>query len=457
MAHFTLAEVLRAADAETSWSDPVSFDNVVTDTRRIKPGSLFVALRGERFNGEDFALDAVQKGAAGIVVSRDFPAAKLEGHVCPVLRVQDTLAAYQSLAHAWRMRFSIPVVAITGSNGKTTTKDLTAAVLSSLGLIHRTEANFNNEIGLPLTLLGLTEAHRAAVVEIGMRGLGQIAALAPVAAPSIGVVTNVGESHLEMLGSRDNIARAKSELVEAIEPGGTVVLNADDPRVAAMAQRCRPRVKVLTFGVTARAMVRGGAIRAEGFASRFAVSFSGRPAVSFMLPLAGRHNVHNALAALAVGWALGLTPEDMGAGLARPALTGQRFECRRRGDYWIINDAYNASPASMVAALQTLSEIAPGRRIAVLGDMLELGEMAPEAHRRVGVAAAAAGVAALVTCGEMGKVIAAGARSAGLTSVHYCGSQAEAGEVLRGLLQADDTVLFKGSHGMRMDKIIDLI
>lgn len=275
MAAFTLDETIRATNAAVENPAPVRFTGVVTDTRRIVPGALFVALRGERFNGEDFAADAVAKGAAGVLVSQSAAAEKVAPLSVPVLRVSDSLAAYQGLAKAWRMKFHLPVVAVTGSNGKTTTKDLAASVLGTAWPVLKTEGNFNNEVGLPLTLLQLTSAHRAAVVEIGMRGLGQIAALAPVAAPSVGVVTNVGETHIELLGSIENIARAKSELVEAIPSGGTVILNADDPRVAAMAGKCRPGVRVVTFGIEQTAAVRGIDPAVEGLSSRFSVSFDG--------------------------------------------------------------------------------------------------------------------------------------------------------------------------------------
>lgn len=457
MADFALDEVIRATGAAVVNAAPVHFSDVATDTRRIIPGALFVALRGERFDGADFAADAVKKGAAGVLVSESAAEETLGDLSVPVLRVSDTLSAYQALAHAWRMKFSLPVVAITGSNGKTTTKDLTASVLETAWPVLKTEANFNNEVGLPLTLLQLTAAHRAAVVEIGMRGLGQIAALAPLAAPSIGVVTNVGETHIELLGSIAHIARAKGELVAAIPSGGTVILNADDPRVAAMSKTCCPGVRVVTFGIERDAVVRGFDLSAEGLFTRFSASFDSGDGVRFALPLAGRHNVYNALAALAVGWALGLSLSAMGKGLAQPKITGERFECYEKNGCTIINDAYNASPASMAAALATLAEMARGRRVAVLGDMLELGEIAQQAHRRVGKEAAAAGVALLLTCGTLGEDIAASAREAGVQEVHACRSHEEAGALLGKKIQPGDTILFKGSHGMRMDKLIDFL
>ncbi len=457
MPQFTLEEIVRATGASAAGAKDVVFTGVETDTRTIGNGALFIALKGERFNGEDFLQKAQDAGAAGVLVSDGCAPEKTEGISVPVLRVPDALKAYQQIAGAWRARFSLPVVAITGSNGKTTTKDLTASVLGASFPVLRTEANFNNEIGLPKTLLGLREEHRAAVVEIGMRGLGQIEALAPFAAPTVGVVTNVGETHIELLGSIENIARAKSEMVEALGAGGTAVLNADDSRVLAMREKAKNGVSVLTFGESETADVRGTEIEQDGMESRFTVTFPNGKKHSYRLPLPGRHNISNALAALAVGYALDIAPETMAAGLEAPAMSGARFACEKRGDYTIINDAYNASPLSMSAAIRTMKEIAQGRRVAVLGDMLELGDVAKEAHRRVGEELAASGAAALVTRGPLGEEIAAGAESAGMTAVYRCASHEEAATTLKKILRPDDTVLFKGSHGMQMDKIIDLL
>ena len=457
MPQFTTEEIARATGAAVSGETGTTFADVTTDTRAIEKGALFIALKGERFNGEDFLQNAQEAGAAGVLVSNGCGAEKTEGLSVPVLRVPDTLKAYQQIAHAWRERFSLPVIAITGSNGKTTTKDLTASVLGANFPTLRTEANFNNEIGLPKTLLGLRDEHRAAVVEIGMRGLGQIEALAPMAAPTIGVVTNVGETHIELLGSIENIAKAKSEMVEALKEGGTAVLNADDARVLAMREKAKQGVSVVTFGESEGADVRGTDIVQDGMESRFTATFPDGAKQSYRLPLPGRHNISNALAALAVGYALGLAPEAMVAGLAAPAMSGARFACEKRGEFIIVNDAYNASPLSMSAAIRTMKEIAKGRRVAVLGDMLELGDVAKEAHRRVGAELAASGAAALVTRGPLGEEIAAGAEAAGMTEVYRCASHEEAAATLKKILRPGDTMLFKGSHGMQMDKIIDLL
>ena len=272
---FTLDEIVKATNADVYKEEKNDFCAVVTDTRKISAGVLFVALKGERFNGEDFAAEALEKGAAGVVVSKTCAKESLEKCQGTVLQVEDTLTAYQLIAKAWRDKFpEIPVVAITGSNGKTTTKDLTAAVLSAKGAVLKTQANFNNEIGLPLTLLGLKKEHTAAVVEIGMRGFHQIDALAPIASPQIGIVTNVGETHMELLGSLENIAKAKQELVESIPAGGTVILNADNEYVAGMRSAAKEGVKVMTFGIEKDADVKGEALHTEGTVTKFMVTYA---------------------------------------------------------------------------------------------------------------------------------------------------------------------------------------
>lgn len=457
MPAFTLEEVLQVTGASSVQVGQQTFTDIVTDTRKIADGVLFLAFKGERFNGEDFAAEALKKGAAGVMVSLACEPEKLAACKGTVLQVGDTLAAYQQLAKSWRMKFpKLPMVAITGSNGKTTTKDLTAAVLSARGPVLKTQANFNNEIGLPLTLLGLRPEHTAAVVEIGMRGFHQIEAMAPLAQPQIGIVTNVGETHMELLGSLENIARAKSELVEAIPAGGTVILNADNAYVAGMRTKAKAGVRVLTFGIDKAADVRGSDIVTADGQTTFAVTYEGQTH-SYTVAMVGRHNVYNSLAAIAAGFAEGLTPAEIHAGLGNLEATKMRFECQQVKDWQVINDAYNASPMSMTAAINTLSELAKGRKIAVMGDMLELGSVSESAHRRVGEELAEHHFAAVITRGEMGRFIADGARDGGVPAVFACDSHEEAAAKLHEILQPGDTILFKGSRGMQMEKIIDLL
>ena len=458
----TWEEVLTATGAEVQSGKlhgSAVIPQVTTDTRKIGAGDLFIALRGENFDGADFAADALAKGAAAVLVSAPLSVSVQKGlknAKGAVLTVPDTLLAYQAIAHAWRMKFDIPVVAITGSNGKTTTKDLTAAVLAGRGAVCRTAANYNNEVGLPLTLLGITEDDTAAVVEIGMRGLGQIAALAPVAAPTIGIVTNVCEVHMELLGSIENIAKAKAELVQAIPAGGTVILNADDERVAAMRSLAADGVRVLTYGIGGAADIHAEALRTTVDGSQFMVTW-GSERHDYSIPLTGRHNVSNALAALATGFVLGLTPQEMQAGLRTLAPTKMRYEVHEVGARRFINDAYNASPSSMRAAIETTAALYHGRRIAVLGDMLELGAAAEEAHREIGKRVAELGFAALVTYGAQAAWMHEAAQAAGCSICHHAETHEAAAKYLREILVDGDTVLFKGSRGMKMEQIIALL
>lgn len=454
MAEFTLNEVLEATRGVALKQLETSFRSVATDTRKIESGALFVALCGERFDGHDFVSEAAAAGAAGVIVSRAYAEDALAALHLTVMRVEDTLAAYQALAAAHRARFSIPVVAVTGSNGKTTTKDLTAAVLGETRNVLKTQANYNNEIGLPLTLLQLNERYDAAVVEMGMRGLGQIKALAKIARPTVGIVTNVGETHIELLGSLENIAQAKRELVEAIDAEGTVILNADNAYVKAMAKAARG--KVITFGCGETGDVRAANLRRDGMYTAFDCLWQGA-SYPLRLPMLGRHNVENALAAVACALSLGMEMPKIQAGL--DAFTGakMRLELARVGAYTVINDAYNASPASMAAAVDTLAEVAQKRRIAVLGDMLELGEAAAAAHEAIGRRLAAKKIDAVVTIGVLGAQIAAAAQANGVRDAVSCETHEEAGWALKALLQPEDTILFKGSRSMQMEKIIALL
>ena len=433
-----------------------NFEEIVTDSRKIVPGCLFIALKGETFNGEDFAAEAVEKGAAGVIVSADCPKDKLP-KTGLVLKVDDTLSAYQAFARAWRDNFNIPVVAITGSNGKTTTKDLTAAALSRLGDVQKTSKNYNNEIGVPLTLLGLDDSHKAAVVEIGMRGLHQIEALAEVVKPTIGIVINVTETHIELLGSIENIALAKSELVTAIKSGGLVILNADDPNVLSMKDKATDGVKILTFGINHEADLQAFDIQTDSTTTTFKVR--GIAEYTFKIKLLGNHNVLDSLAAICAALELGVSCQDIQAGFDEFETTAMRYQVIERDGLTLINDAYNASPASMRVSIKTTKELAKGRKIAVLGDMLELGDISESAHREVGREVAAADFDFLLTLGTLANFIADGARTAGLDSARVMSfkSHEEAASVLKNIIKPGDTVLFKASRGMKMEKVLEFI
>ena len=452
MDKLSLKEIAQVTGAEINSDAEIFFDGVTTDSRKITSGELFIGLKGENFNGESFAKDAVNKGAAAVLVSKT--AKRIPEGI--VLKVDDTLTAYRQIAGAWRNRFNIPVIAVTGSNGKTTTKDLTAAALSGLGHVQKTSANFNNEVGVPMTLLGLNEKHNAAVVEIGMRGLGQIETLAKVVKPTIGIVTNVSEAHIELLGSIENIARAKGELVEAIQSGGTIILNADNRHTAEMKNLAGAGVNVVTYGLENSADVTAKNILIGSVSTEFTLSYDGED-FDFEIPMLGRHNVSNSLAAIAVGLTVGLNVEEIQRGISSLTTTKMRFEVIRRDGLTIVNDAYNASPASMRVAIKTTSEIYDGRLIAVLGDMLELGDISEKIHREIGAEVVENKFDTLITLGELGKFIAEGARSAGLKNVYTFDTHEDAAKKILELVRDGDTILFKASHVMHMEKIIELI
>lgn len=452
MAEFTVSEVCLATGGQSSNNtDCRQLTGVCTDTRRIKPGDLFVALAGERFDGHEFVEQAITQGAAGILVQR---AVAISSSTAAIITVADTRQALQNLATFHRRRFDLPVIAITGSNGKTTTKDLTAAVLASRFSVLKTEANFNNEIGLPLTLLNLTCDHQAAVVEMGMRGLGEIAELARIAEPTAGIVTNVGETHMELLGSLDNIALAKSELVTAIPSSGFIMLNGDDPYVKAMNSKAKG--KAIFYGLQADCHVRAADIVVADQQTAFTCHCHGSK-FPVLLPAIGRHNVYNALAAIGVGWELGLTADEITAGILTFQAGSMRQQIQRIGSYTVINDAYNASPLSMASALDTLRQVAQGRMVAVLGDMLELGKVAVDAHRRIGKLAAEQGVQLVITVGSLAKNIAEAARESGVDHVVACENHQQAAQELNARLQPGDTVLIKGSRGMKMEQLVNML
>ena len=452
MADFSLTEVIKATGGQLiKAGDTKLFRGISTDTRSIQAGNLFVALVGERFDGNQFAAQAVAKGATALIVSKTVDVPE---HVT-VIQVKNTLKALQALARFHRQRYHIPVIAVTGSNGKTTTKDMLAAVLSSRFKVLKTEANFNNEIGLSLTLLKLEASHEVAVVEMGMRARGEIRELTEIAFPTVGVVTNVGETHMEILGSIENIAAAKAELVEAIGHDDVVILNADDLHVRDMQHKTQGRV--VFYGLAPDAFVRAENIT-TGENGELITTFdccSARGSFSVTLPAVGIHNVYNALAAIAVGWELGLQPREIQKGIGSFVAGAMRLEIRKYGQYTVINDVYNASPLSMAAALTTLSNISKGRKIAVLGDMLELGDAAVEAHRRVGRQAAEQGVDIIIAVGELAQHIATAAREQGVKTTQSFTEHKAAIDALRKLVKPGDYILLKGSRGMKMETMLE--
>ncbi len=449
MANFTLSEVINATKGEVKdQTYQKVFTGVSSDTRTIQPGNLFVALCGEKYDGHNFLDEAGRKGAAGAIISRSDVAAPGVTRVV----VPNTVTALQDLARYHRQRFLIPIVAVTGSNGKTTTKDMVASVLGSHFAVLKTEANFNNEIGLAQTLLQLRPDHEVAVVEMGMRAKGEIKELAGVALPTIAVVTNVSETHIELLGSLENIAAAKAELVEAIPGHGLVFLNADNHYVKLM--QAKAKAKIVFYGLGTNAAIRAENIHTSRNGTTFSCIYS-RGNFPVELATIGRHNVTNALAAIAVGLELGLDISEIQSGLKTVTSGKMRLHVEEVNGFTIINDAYNASPLSTAAAVETLADIARGRRIAVLGDMLELGPVAVEAHKKMGEKLVECKIDAVVTVGQLARHIAMQASQAGISVAVACNDHEEAMKVLQNVAKAGDTILIKGSRGMKMEKLLD--
>jgi UDP-N-acetylmuramoyl-tripeptide--D-alanyl-D-alanine ligase len=450
----TADDLLRLTGGRLLARSPRPIRGAAVDSRLVEPGNLFVALPGERTDGHVHLPEAVARGAAGVLVTRPSHDAAALGDVT-VVRVADGQAALGAVAAGWRRRFKPLVVGITGSIAKTSTKEAAATVLGAARRTLRTEGNMNNEIGLPLTLLRLAPEHEAAVLEMGMYVGGEIAELAEMAKPAIGVVTAVQPVHLERIGSLEAVERAKGELLEALPPDGTAILNADDPIVARMDRRSAARA--VRYGFADGADVRADRVTSGGFEGmRFRLRTpAGERAVA--IPVPGRLSVHNALAGAAVGLAAGLELDTIVSALAGGWVAPHRAELIRLRGATIVDDSYNASPGSVLAALELLAGL-PGRRVAVLGTMLELGEGHGAGHVTVGEAAGRT-VDLLVVVGPEAHGIVEGARAAGLDAarIHHVEDVEGALDVLRPRLRDGDTVLVKASRGIGLDRVVDAL
>jgi len=456
MDNLSIREIAAAVKGRLVSGNPDAVaSGVSTDARTIAPGELFFALKGERFDGHVFVPDAFAKGAAAAVVSNIPEDLLARGFA--IIQVPDTLVALGDLAAHHRRRFAIPVVAVTGSVGKTTAKEMTARVLDQRFRVLKNEGNLNNEIGVPKTLFALSEEHQAAVLELAMRAKGEIRRLAEISRPTHALITNIGLSHVGILGSQQAIAEAKAEVLEFLQPPGRAILNADDDYFRFLADRSP--APVISFGIDRPADVGARRIEAtEAPGVRFLLSCAeGEVPVELAAP--GLHNVRNALSAAAVGLALGMDLAAIKAGLESFSPGAMRMEIRQIGDVRVLVDCYNASPASMEASLEVLRSLPrTGRRIAVLGDMKELGHEAEGAHRRVGSIAADI-VEILMTVGELGRLIAEGARNAGMSGERIRSFQdnQEAAAALQRLLRPGDAVLIKGSRAMQMEEIVSAL
>jgi UDP-N-acetylmuramoyl-tripeptide--D-alanyl-D-alanine ligase len=438
----TLAAVARAVEGRLVGAD-ASFGAVTTDTRTLSPGALFVAIPGDRFDGNDFVPEAHAKGAAGALVSRhaSAPLAQIE--------VRDTRRALGALAKAWRATFAVPVVAVTGSTGKTTVKELIGGILSVSRAICVTQGNLNNDVGVPLTLLTLADEHDALVVELGANHAGEIDYLARLAQPTVAVITNAAAAHLEGFGSVAGVAAAKGELLDHLPRAGTAVLNADDPFRGDWRARAPCEFK-LTFGFSSGADCRViGEPRYAAAGSEFTMRLPDGEDLEVWLPLLGRQNVANALAAAAAAQAAGASVDDIAAGLARAApVSGRLLALPAKCGATLIDDSYNANPASVRAALDHLASLG-GRRILVLGNMAELGPTAQELHRQVGEYARGR-CDLLLAIGDLAAEAAAAFGANGRRSADIDAARA----ALEPLLGGDVTVLIKGSRVMGLDRLV---
>ena len=458
MNEFSMQEIVNATGGILLQGDSQSkIIGISIDSRQIKTGELFVAIKGERFDGHQFVEQAIQNGANGILIHEniDIP----DGTA--VIRVDNTLTALGDIARANRYKNTVPVIGITGSNGKTTTKDLVAGILEQSLKIIKNEGNYNNEIGLPLTLLKISQSTEAAVVEMGMRGIGQIKHLAEVAHPNIGIVTNIGLTHLELLGTQENIAKAKSELLEALPPDGLAILNGDDPLVRRMGDitECR----TVLYGIDSPGLdYRAGEIKIQNNGSQFKVYFKGE-SFGLFIPVPGRHNILNALAAVALAKELGLDNDTIKRGLAKSEISGKRLRIIQSHGSWIIDDTYNASPTSVKAALDVLAELDYGKRkIAILADMLELGSESAAIHHEIGEYAFHKGVQILWGHGNFAKEYVSGFLAQTPVGIENRNAEYYPDKTLllkeiNELVLPGDVVLVKGSRGMKTEDVVAVL
>jgi UDP-N-acetylmuramoyl-tripeptide--D-alanyl-D-alanine ligase len=451
---FTLDDLLDASGGRVIHGEPqkdARYTGGAFDSRIARPGEVFFALRDQR-DGHDFVADALVRGASAAVVERpisDLPADAV------VVQVGSSLAALRALADRIRERHPIAAVGITGNVGKTTAKEAIAAALGARYRVLKTTASFNNEIGVPLTFLGVEPSHEVAVIEMGFYVPGEIADLCRLVRPRVGVITRIPERpvHFSRTPSVEAIASGKAELIESLPDDGIALLNADDSRVRALASRTRARV--VLFGEGDDAALRATDVRAGGIEPlRFTATYRGERA-QVSVPLPGRHVVVAALAALGSAHALGVPLEEAAVALGTLEQPRHRMEIRRAARLTVIDDSYNASPAAVLAALEVLREVR-GRRIAVIGDMLELGALSADAHEEVGREAARSSDV-LVAVGELARTAATAAKGAGLTEAHVVADGAEALVLLKRIQRPDDTILVKGSHSLALDRLADAL
>lgn len=445
MEEILLGDILRATGSDSQLPE-MCFNKICTDTRAIEPGCLFIALRGNTFDGNDFVKAAIESGAAAAVTERP-----IEG--LPCIAVKSGNQALLDIASAYRQKFNIPVCAVTGSVGKTTVKEMTALAFGAKYNTLKTEGNLNNEIGMPKTLFGLDRNTGAAVIEMGMNHFGEIERMSRSCRPTMAIINNIGSSHIENLGSREGILKAKLEVLAGMENNAPLIVNRDNDMLCDV--DCRLGRGVIGFGIDSDCDFRAENIAVMSEGTEFDIAYGGQRE-HITLPCIGRHNVYNALAAFSAGVTIGIDPAGIARKLSEYTPVGMRQRIRRALGQTVIIDCYNASPDSMNAAIDVLMQTKPekgGRRAAVLADMLELGERAPELHSAVGKYAAEEGVDLLICYGHNAAYIAKGAEVAGL----HAGCTTDKSmlcDYLKAVLREGDTVLFKGSRGMKLEETI---
>ncbi len=452
MKSMTVGEIAKAVDGTLICGDENTvITNITTDSRKIDENTLFIPLVGEKFDAHDFIGQTVENGVAAVFTHKDMD--KIDN--VAVIRVENTQKALQDTARYYKSRFNIRTVGLTGSVGKTTTKDMIASVLGTKYNTLKTQGNFNNEIGLPLTVFRLTDEHEAAVLEMGMSGFGEIHRLARIAQHDTAVMTNIGMSHIEKLGSQEGILKAKLEIIDFFDENNTLIINGDDKFLKTVIGKVK--CKLVAFGVnnpdcdiSAHDVEELGA---DGV--RFKVNYNNEE-YTVKVSQAGVHNVYNALAAMSVGLHYDVPIDKIIYGLENFEPTAMRMSIEKYGNVTVINDCYNASPASMEAGLKVLQSMG-GRKIAVLGDMLEMGDFAPKAHENVGKIAAELGVDMVITAGENARYIAKGAEKNGVKDVKAFDTTDSAKEYVGKIIKDGDVLLVKASRGMKFENIISEI
>lgn len=443
MKKILLKDIARFCDTETSLDGEIT--RISTDSRDIDENTLFVALVGERFDAHNFIEDVLEKGAKAVVCSKK---------VCDddrLILVEDTGKALLQIAHGYRKMFDIPFVALTGSVGKTTTKGMVYSVVNKKFKAMRTAGNLNNEIGVPKTIFSLEEYHEAAVIEMGMNHFGEISVLSKTVEPHIACITNVGTAHIENLGSREGILKAKTEILDGMKKGDTLIVNGDNDMLSTFNN---DDFEIIRFGIEGENLdIRAENIESTSEGSTF-TAIMGEKTAKVFVPSVGIHNIYNALCAMCVGIKLGYTMEEAAEGVRDYEPEGMRQKISEYNNMVFIEDCYNANPDSMKASLDAMKTINKGKSFAVLGDMLELGDFSEEAHRQVGRKAAETGCSYVLCYGELSRFIADEALSQGAKAVCFDNKE-EIAEFLYENLSENDTVLFKGSRGMKMEDIFN--